>query len=553
MFFHSSPVLFFSFLLLTISTVSFAALLPNHQFGPARLQHVHTPALANSEHHRILSTRDDPKTKVKVVPVSGPTPYTLMDTLREFLKRLFAHVLAGNGNGEGKLKAAGGTITVMIQPTPIEGSPSMESVVVSTAHVVSSSFASSLSGTSTGANMPESEIGAPTPTSTPTSTLFPQIVTILISPSPIAASTPQAAETPSPTNSESPSTASPSAPIPTAEDGTVHILPFPYPLPSHNTTSEFSKSPNSTTTIRSTRTLYITETVHAVRLHTYNTNTNTPIAPTTSPRYQNATMGTLPTAQATGHAVPFLLPHPLLPPISVSPTPTPSPSPSPELNLSILCPSSSSSSGYIHTLTLPLLSTFWPPSLSVLPGCLPPPLNSSSSLPNCTTLGSQIAHCQSLGTTVLLTITASDPGAVAGNLQYGDPLSNPFPFGPYFTDTNNVDTNANSEGKQPPNLFTPLHTPSTLAYTLFTLFGPVSSSSSTQPSSFGSYPRPLGSNVSLNGFLVRVPREWWGTYQGRAFGVFVERLRELEDSAFLDGDGGVGSVGRRGIVELEWV
>jgi hypothetical protein len=51
---------------------------------------------------------------------------------------------------------------------------------------------------------------------------------------------------------------------------------------------------------------------------------------------------------------------------------------------------------------------------------------------NCTVLGAEVQHCQSLGKRVLLSLKADSPGAVGGNMAFGDPNARKEPFGPAF-------------------------------------------------------------------------------------------------------------------------
>jgi hypothetical protein len=93
----------------------------------------------------------------------------------------------------------------------------------------------------------------------------------------------------------------------------------------------------------------------------------------------------------------------------------------------------------IHTLTLPLIQTFYGPSsypsLHSFPGCTAPNARQSIQAPgllNCSALGAEIQHCQSLGKRVLLSVKASEVGAVSGNTAFGDPNAKAQPFGAAF-------------------------------------------------------------------------------------------------------------------------
>jgi hypothetical protein len=82
----------------------------------------------------------------------------------------------------------------------------------------------------------------------------------------------------------------------------------------------------------------------------------------------------------------------------------------------------------IHTLTLPLIQNFYGPysypSLNSFPGCSAPnarQLLQAPGLLNCSVLGAEIQHCQSLGKRVLLSVKGSGASRVGGNTAFGDP------------------------------------------------------------------------------------------------------------------------------------
>ena len=252
-------------------------------------------------------------------------------------------------------------------------------------------------------------------------------------------------------------------------------------------------------------------------------------------------------------------------------------------------------------LTLPLISTFFGPSaypvLSPFPGCTTPNPSQQLRAPgllNCTALGAQIQACQKLGRKILLSIKASKPEDVNGDLEYGTAAASRAedPLGASFGNDTEVEDQGDEQEEDPslafvpsrvppvpmeeplPNLFDELHPPSSFALSLSSLFGetrteradlrplgPDTPSSSTSSSSLAGIPwvtRPLGEEVVLDGFDVQIPREWAGTTQGALFEDFAESLRKLEDDAWREGGGEAGGVGDlggygKGVVLVGWV
>lgn len=111
---------------------------------------------------------------------------------------------------------------------------------------------------------------------------------------------------------------------------------------------------------------------------------------------------------------------------------------------------------------------------------------------------------------------------------------------------------------QHPNLFDELHPPTSLALTLFSLFGeghteradlrPLGPDTPSPVSPDGTrwLTRPLGEEVVLDGFDVRVPSAWKGTYQSGQFDAFAARLRELNKEAWTYAGGETGTAGDLG-------
>jgi hypothetical protein len=82
----------------------------------------------------------------------------------------------------------------------------------------------------------------------------------------------------------------------------------------------------------------------------------------------------------------------------------------------------------IHTLTLPLIRNFYGPAsypaLKAFPGCSAPNARQQIQAPgllNCSALGVEIQHCQTLGKRVLLSVKGSSVSSVGGNTAFGDP------------------------------------------------------------------------------------------------------------------------------------
>jgi hypothetical protein len=119
----------------------------------------------------------------------------------------------------------------------------------------------------------------------------------------------------------------------------------------------------------------------------------------------------------------------------------------PPPNLGLLRPRSLSFSllvSPLHPLSLPpSLISFSPAFLSSqqltipfsFPGCTGPNSRQSIQAPgllDCSALGAEVQHCQSLGKRVLLSVKASGLGAVAGNAAFGDPNAPAEPLGKAF-------------------------------------------------------------------------------------------------------------------------
>jgi hypothetical protein len=95
----------------------------------------------------------------------------------------------------------------------------------------------------------------------------------------------------------------------------------------------------------------------------------------------------------------------------------------------------------IHTLTLPLIRNFYGPAsypaLNAFPGCSAPNARQQLQAPgllNCSALGIEIQHCQSLGKRVLLSVKGSSVSSVGGNTAFGDPRVKSDVFGQTFSD-----------------------------------------------------------------------------------------------------------------------
>ncbi|EAT81031.1 hypothetical protein SNOG_11323 [Parastagonospora nodorum SN15] len=95
----------------------------------------------------------------------------------------------------------------------------------------------------------------------------------------------------------------------------------------------------------------------------------------------------------------------------------------------------------VHTLTLPLISRFYGPAaypaLFPFPGCTVPNSRQAIQAPgllDCSALGVEVQHCQSLGKRVLLSVKGSSLAAVGGNSNFGNPNSPTEPFGVGFGD-----------------------------------------------------------------------------------------------------------------------
>lgn len=197
----------------------------------------------------------------------------------------------------------------------------------------------------------------------------------------------------------------------------------------------------------------------------------------------------------------------------------------------------------VRQLTIPVLNRFYGPSaypsLNSFPGCLPPNARQAIQAPgllNCTALGAEVQTCQASGRRVLLSVKADGLGSVGGNANFGDPESDPLPWGSYFVN------GTAPAGVYHPNLFDAQHVPSGLALTLFSLFGEGTTERADlrplgpdTPAEDGIswVTRPLGEEVVVDGFDVQVPRDWEGTYQEGQFDAFVDRLSVLNDEAWV--------------------
>jgi hypothetical protein len=175
-------------------------------------------------------------------------------------------------------------------------------------------------------------------------------------------------------------------------------------------------------------------------------------------------------------------------------------------------------------------------------------------------------------------VRADAPSVVDGNKDYGRPSVAPsgvrLPLSlatsgvalePLWPNTN---WSAIRAGGVQPNLFDATHHPTSLALTLFSLFGeghteradlrplgPDPTNTTASPVSW--FSRPLGEEVVVDGYDVRVPSSWKGTFQDGEFKKLVGRLRELNGDAWLQSGGkkgGAGDLGAdgKGVVVFEW-
>lgn len=235
----------------------------------------------------------------------------------------------------------------------------------------------------------------------------------------------------------------------------------------------------------------------------------------------------------------------------------------------------------IKTVTLPLLQKWYGPnaypSLQKYPGCVAPNPRQAIQAPgllNCTELGTEVQACQKAGKRILLGVKVDDPAAVNGNLKYGEPNTlglklplsvppGPFlgrPGHPFIPLAGNLST-IQLDGKTipAPNLFDMLHTPTGIASTLFSLFGeghaeradlrPLGpdTPSAVSPDSIKWIVKPLGEEVVLDGFDVRIPGQWKGTAQAALVQKFVEALRTKVQTAWIEGGGKKGGINDLGV------
>ncbi|KAF2638432.1 hypothetical protein P280DRAFT_551538 [Massarina eburnea CBS 473.64] len=354
-------------------------------------------------------------------------------------------------------------------------------------------------------------------------------------------------------------------------------VPFPTPNTSESGVPGQNQTPTLTVSLKSTKYVYITVTPTPIgtaisvlpltlSLPVQNTSAAGIPAGINSTTNLNTTVS-LPTAKATATSTPIFTPLIPIPTPNSSNAPSPVFAPDALKTLRNIC-----TDPKIHTITLPLLSRFYGPnaypSLTTYPGCAAPNARQAQQAPgllNCSQLGAEVARCQKEGRRVLLGVEFDGAGAVNGNLLFGSAEGRlPVPVvglpgvggaraplkdlgEPWRNWTSPIPT---------PNLFNPRHPPTAFALTLFSLFGagtterkdlrplgpdPVPDTvpdptlpSDPQALSSLLLHRPLGENVVLDGFDVRVPGEWKGRYQGDLIEDFVGRLRELE----REGEGG---------------
>ncbi|KAK3201849.1 hypothetical protein GRF29_164g861238 [Pseudopithomyces chartarum] len=273
-------------------------------------------------------------------------------------------------------------------------------------------------------------------------------------------------------------------------------------------------------------------------------------------------------------------------PLPALPTGFPLPTPIIDTNITF-SPSSKRLSEYcsdpkIKSVTLPLLQKWYGPnaypSLQSYPGCVPANPRQALQAPgllNCTALGKEVQACQEAGKRVLLGVKVDGPSAVNGNLKYGAPpnllglrLPLALPPGPFLGRpghplvplAGNLTTIVlNGKTVAAPNLFDTIHSPASLAATLFSLFGeghaeradlrPLGpdTPSAASPDSIRWIVKPLGEEVVVDGFDVRTPGQWKGTPQADLVSDFVGFLREKTQSAWKESGGKKGGPNDLGI------
>lgn len=248
----------------------------------------------------------------------------------------------------------------------------------------------------------------------------------------------------------------------------------------------------------------------------------------------------------------------------------------------------------VSAVTIPLLQKWYGPnaypSLKPFPGCVLPNPRQALQAPgllNCTTLGKEVQTCQKAGKRILLGIRVDSPAAVNGNLKWGSanagdlglklPLQLPpgpfagrpgHPLVPLLGNLTTVVLDGLTISA--PNLFDALHVPTSLASTLFSLFGeghaeradlrPLGpdAPSAFSPDGIKWITKPLGEEVVVDGFDVRTPGQWKGTPQAALVDTFVGALRDSVQKAWTDGGAKVGAeadlgVDGPGVVVSGWI
>ena len=239
----------------------------------------------------------------------------------------------------------------------------------------------------------------------------------------------------------------------------------------------------------------------------------------------------------------------------------------------------------IKSVSLPIIDRFYGPSsypsLFPFPGCTVPTPSQELRAPgllNCTTLGSEVQRCQQNGRRVLISVKLDSPSAVGGDLRYGLPtfpsaLPLTLPTLPLTLPTtlpSGLDLPSSLAtlvsalepllGIRPspsplpstvvPNLFDATHHATSFALTLFSLFG---EGLTERPDL-----RPLGEGVTVDGFDVKIPSAWKGTFQDGELQKFLGRLGELNSDAWQQSGatlGGLGDLGNNGkpVVLFGWL
>lgn len=186
---------------------------------------------------------------------------------------------------------------------------------------------------------------------------------------------------------------------------------------------------------------------------------------------------------------------------------------------------------------------------------------------------------------MLLGVSVDSPAAVNGNLKFGAsaglglglklPLDTPTPPGPFLPgpflgrpnilplpliNLTTVIPPSTVKPAPAPNLFDAAHSPSALALTLSSLFaeshaeradlrplGPDAPSKASPDGIRWTVSKPLGEEVVLDGFDIRVPGQWKGTAQAGLADAFADRLRELLAQAWKDSGSKKGGAGDGGV------